>query len=152
MAEHDTQDTIPTLAEAFAAFNRSADNLSAVYGQLAARTPVEGSDLPVPGSYDHSLLLAALECIPDGVIIVDVEGRTVAINTAAQDLTGLSENQVISSMSIFAETLTTATSRHFRIHSPSCVAVEIYTTPIGDACGRVIGAVGVLRSGDTGNR
>ena len=152
MAERDTQDTIPTLAEAFAAFNRSADKLGAVYGQLAARTPVEGYDLPVPGSCDHSLLLAALECIPDGVIVVDVAGRTVAINTTAQDLTGLSQNQVVSSMSIFAETLGAATSQYSRIHSPSGVAVEIYTTPIGDACGRVIGAVGVLRSGDTGNR
>ncbi len=148
MTERDTQDTIPTLDEAFAAFNRSADKLSAVYGQLAARTPVEGSDVPGSQSYEHSLLLAALECIPDGVIVADVDGRTVAINTAAHDLTGLSENQVVSSISVFAETLATATSRSSRIYSLSGVAVEIHTTPIGDAYGRIMGAVGVLRPGD----
>ena len=149
LSENDTQDIAPALAEAFAAFNRSADKLGAVYGQLAARTPVEESDLPGFRSYDHPLLLAALECVPGGVIVVDVEGRTVAINTTAQYLTCLNENQMVNSMSIFAETLDTATALYSRIHSPSGVAVEIHTTPIGDACGRVIGAVGVLRPGNT---
>ena len=107
MAERDTQDSIPTLADAIAAFNRSADKLSAVYGQFAARTPVEMAGLPGTASHDHSLLLTALECVPDGVIVVDAEGRAIAINTAAQDLTGLSENQVVSGIGIFAETLAT---------------------------------------------
>ena len=148
MSERDTKDMDPTLADAFAAFNKSADKLSALYGRLAARAPGQEFQLPGGGAHVHTLLLGALECVPGGVIVVDHECRTIAFNTAVQDLTGMSGDAVVNSMDIFAETLANAVSRRSRTPSLLDTEVEIHTTPIADGHGSVIGAVGVLRHRD----
>ena len=149
MSEHDTKDMDPTLADAFAAFNKSADKLSSLYGRLAARAPGQEFQFPSSGAHAQTLLLGALECVPGGIIVVDHECRAVASNTAVQELTGMSGDQIVNSTDIFAETIANATSRCSRTPSLLNIAVETRTTPIADGYGSIIGAVGVLRHKDT---
>ncbi len=132
------------LAQAFAAFNKSADKLSSVYGQLAGEIPEQGLHTLDFGNNVHSLLLGALEYVPDGAIVVDHEGAVVACNATARELIGASEDY----MDAFKEGLATGLPGRFQQRSPSGAEVEIYTTPIMDDSGGIIGVVGVLGQGD----
>ena len=144
MSNHETHDIIPTLAQAFDAFNKSADKLSVAYKQLVAKDiePMAQSD----ELSSSPLLLGALECVPGGVIVIDREYSIVAVNTAAQELTGLSANDVAGEFcqDVFENTLKTGMSGHCRKRMSSDVEVEIHISPVADNNGSVIGAVGIL--------
>lgn len=145
MSDQKIENVIPILAQAFADFNRSADRLSTVYGQLAGKIPEQDLHTLDFRNHIHSLLLAALEWVPGGVIVVDDEGRTVALSEAAQELIGFSEDY----MNAFKASLVTGMPGRFRQRSPLGDEVKIYTTPIINDRGNIMGAVGVFRQGDT---
>ncbi len=144
MSNHETHDIIPTLAQAFDAFNKSADKLSVAYKQLVAK---DIEPMAQSGELSSSpLLLGALECVPGGVIVIDREYSVVAVNTAAQELTGLSANDVAGEFcqDVFENTLKTGTSKRRRKRMSSDIEVEIHTSPVADNNGNIIGAVGIL--------
>jgi PAS domain S-box-containing protein len=144
LSNHETHDIIPTLAQAFDAFNKSADKLSVAYKQLVAK---DIEPMAQSGELSSSpLLLGALECVPGGVIVIDREYSVVAVNTAAQELTGLSANDVAGEFcqDVFENTLKTGTSKRRRKRMSSDIEVEIHTSPVADNNGNIIGAVGIL--------
>jgi len=136
---------IPGLAQAFAAFNRSADKLSTVYGRLAGAAPEYEFQPPTSENHVLSLLLGALECVPGGVVVVDHEGSIVAFNEAAQQLAGFDENY----MDILKGSLTSGKPGYSRQRLSSDAEVEIYTTPVMNSHGDILGVVGVLGQRDT---
>ena len=145
MSDQKIEDVIPVLAQAFAAFNRSADKLSAVYGRLAGAMPEQGLHALDFGNHIHSLLLGALECVPGGVMVVDHEGRMIALNAAAEELIAASEGY----MDALNESLIAGMPGHSWQRSPSGAEVTIHTTPIMGDSGDIMGAVGVFEQGDT---
>jgi signal transduction histidine kinase len=88
MSKHENPDIASTLAKALDAFSKSADKLSGAYTDLL------GPQSDIKPSI-HTLLLGALECMPAGVVVTDREGRIVLFNTAAEELTGLSREDIM---------------------------------------------------------
>lgn len=153
--ETQNQDTMPDLAQAFSAFSKSADKLGALYGKLAATACEQlPQDLEF-GSNANMLLFGVLECISDGVILVDHNMNIAAANTVAQELMKQNNDFVDEFYSeVFAETLITATPRYYQKRLPSNSEIHIRTTPIIDDNRNAIGVVGILghvESGIKGN-
>ena len=126
------------LAQAFSEFNRSADRLSTSYKQLAQK------DMEVSA---YQLLLGALECISSGILVVDREYRIIVFNKMAQDLTGLSMDEVIDKYywEVFnGNHFPPKASDRCRKKLLSGVEVDMYTAPIADDNGSVIGTVGII--------
>lgn len=138
------QNNIPILVQAFDAFNRSADKLAEAYIKLIAK----GIENISP-----SLMIGVLECIPEGLVVIDRTYRILAFNQAAQNLMGLSKNHVIGRhcADIFQEecsvleSLKTGINAHGRQRISSGAEVEIYAMPVFDDRKNIIGAAGIIR-------
>lgn len=144
MSDHKSHNVIPTLAQAFAAFNKSADKLSMAYRQMVVqdteKMALSRGPLSVP------LLLGALEFVPNGIVVVDQEARTVVSNIVARQLTGLSGDEITRELcgDIFEETLRIKEPGRCLKRIPSGTEVEIYAMPIANDDGRVVGALGII--------
>ena len=102
------------------------------------------------------LLVGALECIPSGVVVVDEEGKAIVFNEAARQLTGLDKRDVVGRPcgntlewgQLLLAALETAMPGHCRKRLLSgSEGVEIFTAPVRDDNGSIIGAVATIHGG-----
>ena len=125
MSKHENPDIASTLTKVLDAFSKSADKLSGAYRDL-----LEPQSHIKPSM--HTLLLGALESMPAGVVVTDREGRIVLFNTAAEELTGLSREDIMGSFyrDIFGtDHSLLEVPEHSKSYSLS--DIHIHTTPIG---------------------
>ena len=116
--ELENNDVLSVLVQAFDSFNRSADRLSAVYKRLASDSQEKISANYSPEMFD--LLYGALECIADGIVVMNHNGEIVYFNEAAKYLTEL------------------------KSRFSNGAKVEVHTKPIIDKYGSAIGTVEIL--------
>ena len=143
MSKHENPDIASTLTKVLDAFSKSADKLSGAYRDL-----LEPQSHIKPSM--HTLLLGALESMPAGVVVTDREGRIVLFNTAAEELTGLSREDIMGSFyrDIFGtDHSLLEVPEHSKSYSLS--DIHIHTTPIGSggvspSLESIIGSVGFI--------
>jgi len=143
MSKHENPDIASTLTKVLDAFSKSADKLSGAYRDL-----LEPQSHIKPSM--HTLLLGALESMPAGVVVTDREGRIVLFNTAAEELTGLSREDIMGSFyrDIFGtDHSLLEVPEHSKSYSLS--DIHIHTTPIGSGgvsppLESIIGSVGFI--------
>lgn len=157
----ENQDIVPILIRAFSDFSRSADKLSDAYRQLVQDSGLmireESVSRHQPLPVLSRLLIVALECMINGVIIVDEAGTIILFNSMAQKLTGLCTERIVGRYygEVFNEnhlmnTLKTKIPIHSQKRFSSGVKAESYTTAILDNDGNPIGAIEELIPQDKG--
>jgi signal transduction histidine kinase len=150
---------LSVLVQAFNDFNKSADKLSAAYDQLVYDTSQE-EDMSAyysPALFD--LLCGALECMVDGVVVIDRSGRIVYFNETAKYLTELRPASVLGKhySEIFnqvdsLETISTGEPKYHQKIFRNGTKVETYTKPIKDKYGSTIGAVEIFTTNEDERR
>ncbi len=156
--EIEYEDMLSVLLEAFYAFNESADRLSRAYSQLSKDASI--SKTITTSSYHSSalfdLVYSSLDCIKDGIIILDRSGRIILFNQVAQeimnldplDIVGKNYNEVFNN-SYFLESVENGIEKHYKRKSDNGTEFDVFIKPIKNGQRRIIGAVEILQSVDT---
>ncbi len=136
MSERENPDIASMLNQALDAFSKSADKLSKAYRDIL------GPQSHIKPSI-HTLLLGALESMPAGVVVTDHEGRIVLFNWAAENLTGISRDDIIGKFY-----RGTFSADH---HLPDRTDIHVCMTPIGSGgvsppLESIIGGVGLIEA------
>lgn len=145
----ENNDVLSVLVQAFDSFNRSADRLSAVYKRLASDSQEKISATYSLEMFD--LLCGALECIADGIVVMNRNGEIVYFNEAAKYLTELKSASVLEKNYSEGfrsgdppEKIKTDEPKNYQKRFSNGTKVEAYTKPIIDKYGSAIGTAEIL--------
>ena len=145
---------LSVLVEAFHAFNKSADKLNKAYNQLSQDTINDTKTIKTASYYSSALfdlICGSLECLKDGIIILDRSGRVIYFNQAAQEIVKLGSFDVIGNHygtifnnNHFMESIESGVEKHYRRQFDSEEEFDVFIKPIKGEYGRIIGALEIL--------
>lgn len=141
------------LAEAFEAFNRTTQSMEEAYRRLESRVRDLDAELAAKNqalAFTTDYLNSILECMSDGVVAVDTDGRITTFNRAATTILGYDADAVAGAPfdEVFGRAFTQPKERHpleLRASDGTPRVVTERDSPLADKSGRVIGAVKVFQ-------
>ncbi|MGB9596897.1 MAG: two-component system sensor histidine kinase NtrB [Candidatus Poribacteria bacterium] len=153
--EIEHEDMFSVLLEAFYAFSKSADKLSKAYNQLSQDTKINKT-IKTSSYYSSALfdlVCGSLECIKDGIIILDRSGRIIFFNKVAQeimnldplDTVGKSHNEIFHN-DLLLESVENGIEKNYKRRFDNGKEFDVIIRPIKGGYGRIIGAVEILSS------